>query len=151
MLARTKKTLFLHYMVALSTINQSSSTFITRAIRYCLNVFDETKSLPVLAVISVEGFSSKQFRDTTFDKSDNDLFFTHSCQSWAKRAQFYNTDSIAERTDVSPIDPMIALCYFFMLQERGILALDKYDDPTIQRFVEYQWRYSLKRKMKQPV
>ncbi|GAA5803068.1 hypothetical protein HPULCUR_008543 [Helicostylum pulchrum] len=126
-------------MVALSTINQSSSTFITRAIRYCLNVFDETKSLPVLAVISVEGFSSKQFRDTTFDKSDNDLFFTHSCQSWAKRAQFYNTDSIAERTDVSPIDPMIALCYFFMLQERGILALDKYDDPTIQRFVEYQW------------
>ncbi|CEI96926.1 hypothetical protein RMCBS344292_11069 [Rhizopus microsporus] len=27
---------------------------------------------------------------------------------------------------------MIALCYFFMLQERRILALEKYDDPTIQ-------------------
>lgn len=40
--------------------------------------------------------------------------------------------SIAKQTDVSPMDPMIAFCYFFMLQERRILALEKYDDPTIQ-------------------
>lgn len=30
------------------------------------------------------------------------------------------------------MDPMIALCYFFMLQERCILALEKHDDPTVQ-------------------
>ncbi|KAG0179400.1 hypothetical protein DFQ28_003345, partial [Apophysomyces sp. BC1034] len=118
--------------VVVEVQNKVSHSFIARAIRYCLNVFDETKSLPVLIVISAEGFSSKQFRDASFDISDNDPFFTHSCQSWAKQAQFYTTDSIAKQTDVSPMDPMIALCYFFMLQERSILALEKYDDPTIQ-------------------
>ncbi len=30
------------------------------------------------------------------------------------------------------MDPMIVLCYFFMMKERSILALEKYGDPTIQ-------------------
>ncbi|ORE23005.1 hypothetical protein BCV71DRAFT_170686, partial [Rhizopus microsporus] len=88
--------------------------------------------LPVLIVISAEGFSSKQFRDISFNISENDLFFTRSCQSWAKQAQPYTTDSIAKQIDVGPMDPMIALSYFFMLQERSIVALEKHDNPTIQ-------------------
>ncbi|RCI02566.1 hypothetical protein CU098_011372 [Rhizopus stolonifer] len=70
-------------------------------------------------------------------------FVTPSTQKYARdlppmvtevqnKARFYTTDSIAKQADVNPRDPMIALCYFFMLQERNILALEKYDDSTIQ-------------------
>ncbi|ORE09230.1 hypothetical protein BCV72DRAFT_254930 [Rhizopus microsporus var. microsporus] len=119
-------------LVVVEVQSKVNHSFIVRVIRYCLSVFDEAKSLLVLIVISAEGFSRKQFRNASFDISDNDPFFTHSCQSWTKQAQFYTTDSISKQTDVSLMDPIITLCYFFMLQEKNILTLEKYDDPAIQ-------------------
>ncbi|KAG1285867.1 hypothetical protein G6F62_007926 [Rhizopus arrhizus] len=112
--------------------NKVNHAFVARAIRYCLNIFDDVKALPVLVVISIDGFSSKKFRDLAFDKSDGNPFYTHPCQSWTKQVQVYIVDSITKHIDSSPIDPMIALAYIFILQEKNIVMLDEYNDPTIQ-------------------
>ncbi|GAN04955.1 hypothetical protein MAM1_0078d04422 [Mucor ambiguus] len=112
--------------------NKVNHAFVARAIRYCLNIFDDVKALPALVVISIDGFSSKEFRDLAFDKSDGNPFYTHSCQSWAKQVQVYTADSIAKRIDSSSVDPMIALAYILIFQEKNRVMLDEYDDPTIQ-------------------
>jgi hypothetical protein len=106
--------------------------FIARVIRYCLNTFEDTKSLPVLMVISIDGFSSKLFRDTSFSQAEGDPFYTHPCQSWATKVWIYTPDSISKFVDKIPLDPMIAIAYVFMMQQPSILALDQHDDPTIQ-------------------
>ncbi|KAG1037895.1 hypothetical protein G6F43_012766 [Rhizopus delemar] len=112
--------------------NKVNHAFVARVIRYCLNIFDDVRALPALVVISIDGFSSKEFRDFAFDKSDGNSFYTHPCQSWAKQVQVYTADFIAKRIGSSPIDPMIALAHVLILQEKNIMMLDKYDVPTIQ-------------------
>lgn len=89
--------------------NKVNHAVVTRAIRFCLDVFDNVKVLPVLVVIGVDGFSSQEFRDLAFDKSDGNPFYTYPCQSWAKQAQVYTADSIAKHIASSQIDPMVAL------------------------------------------
>lgn len=106
--------------------------FVARAIRYCLNVFDVFKVLPILVVIGIDGFSSKQFRDLTFVKSEGNPFYTLPCQLWAQKVEVFTEESIADHTENSPMDPMIALAYILILQEKNIVMLDEYNDPTIQ-------------------
>ncbi|KAG1179785.1 hypothetical protein G6F70_001519 [Rhizopus microsporus] len=118
-------------LVIVEIQNKVNHAFVARAIRYCLNIFDDVKKLPVL-VISIDGFSSKEFRDFTFDKSDGNPFYTHLYQLWAKQVQVYIADSIAKHVDSSPIDPMIVLAYVLILQEKNIIMLDEYNDPNIQ-------------------
>ncbi|CAO3677247.1 unnamed protein product [Umbelopsis ramanniana] len=112
--------------------NKVNHAFDARAIRYCLNIFDDVKVLPVLVVIGIDGFSSKEFRDLSFDKSDSNAFYTHPCQSWAKKVHVYTACSIAKNIESSPMDPMIALAYVLILREKKLVMLDEYHDPTIQ-------------------
>ncbi|EIE75367.1 hypothetical protein RO3G_00071 [Rhizopus delemar RA 99-880] len=77
--------------------------------------------MPHLVVIFTEGFSSKRFCDTTFDKEENDPFYTHPCQSWAESTKFYTPESIAIHMDKDLLDEM----------EKNII-LKKYDNATIQ-------------------
>ncbi|OAD73725.1 hypothetical protein PHYBLDRAFT_145196 [Phycomyces blakesleeanus NRRL 1555(-)] len=67
--------------------------------------------IPHLVVISNAGFSSKRYRNTTFNKEENEPFYTHPCQSWAKSTKFYTPESIAIHMDKEPLDKMIALCH----------------------------------------
>ncbi|KAI9033648.1 hypothetical protein CLU79DRAFT_850543 [Phycomyces nitens] len=99
--------------------------FIGRVIRYSLNVFDATGSYPHLVVISNAGFSSKRYRDTTFNKEENEPYYTHPCQSWANSTRFYTPESIAIHMDKEPLDKMIALCHVFFMQEKNIMLLKK--------------------------
>ncbi|KAL0094315.1 hypothetical protein F4703DRAFT_1817796 [Phycomyces blakesleeanus] len=69
--------------------------------------------IPHLVVISNAGFSSKRYRNTTFNKEENEPFYTHPCQSWAKSTKFYTPESIAIHMDKEPLDKMIALCHVF--------------------------------------
>ncbi|CEG82530.1 hypothetical protein RMATCC62417_17210 [Rhizopus microsporus] len=105
--------------------------FIIRAIRYCLNAFEDTKSLPILVVISINGFSSKKFRDTSFTQAEGDPFYTHPCQSWATKVWVYTPDSISNFVDKSQIDPMLAISYVLMMQQPNIIGLGRYNDPAI--------------------
>ncbi|RCH87083.1 hypothetical protein CU097_010070, partial [Rhizopus azygosporus] len=107
--------------------------FITRAIRYCLNAFENTKSFPILMVISINRFSSKKLRDTSFTLAEGDPFYTHPCQSWATKVWVYTPDSISSFTDISPMDPIVAIAYVFMMQQQIIIGMDRYNDPTIQQ------------------
>ena len=52
-----------------------SHKFITRAMRYCLNIFDETGIFPILLVINIDGFSSRQFRKDSFSKRDDEPYY----------------------------------------------------------------------------
>lgn len=113
--------------------NKVNHAFVARTIRYCLNIFDDVKALPALTVISMDGFSSKkEFRGLAFDKLDGHPFYTYPCRSWAKQAQAYSAGSITKHIDASPIDPMIALAYILIRQDKNIVMLDEYDDPMIQ-------------------
>ncbi|RCH90807.1 hypothetical protein CU098_007306 [Rhizopus stolonifer] len=67
-------------LVIVEIQNKVNYAFVARAIRYCFNIFDDVKELPVLVVISIDGFSSKKFRDLAFDKSDGNPFYIHPCQ-----------------------------------------------------------------------
>ncbi|KAG0840351.1 hypothetical protein G6F18_003709 [Rhizopus arrhizus] len=98
--------------------------FMGRVIRYALNVFDATGSYPHLVVISTAGFSSKRFRDTAFNKKENDPFYAHPCQSWAESTKFYTPESTAIHMDKDPLDKMMALCHVFFMQEKNIMLLE---------------------------
>lgn len=116
-------------------------SFMTRVMRYCLNVFDEMNVLPILVVFNVDGFSSKRFQNTTFKKTENHAFFTHPCELWAQKILIFNGDSIASHVDQIPFEPIVALAYFFTQQQRHLLALDEYDDPTLQKI--YRTAYKI--------
>jgi hypothetical protein len=106
---------------------------IGRVIRYSLNVFDDTGSYLYLVEIAIDVFSSKGFRDTTFNKKENDPFYTHSCQSWEESAKFYTPEFITNNINTNPsLDKMIALCHVFFMQENNIMLLKNYDDTCIQ-------------------
>ncbi|KAI9019286.1 hypothetical protein CLU79DRAFT_257302 [Phycomyces nitens] len=107
-------------------------SFVSWVIQYCLNLFDNVKVLPVLVVIGTGGFSSNEFRDSAFDKSDNNPFYTNPCRLWAKQTQVYTPDSIEKHMESSPIDPMVALVHVLILQEKNIIILDEYNDTNIQ-------------------
>ncbi|KAI9299605.1 hypothetical protein BJ944DRAFT_245041, partial [Cunninghamella echinulata] len=118
--------------------------FMHRIMRYSLNLFEETKVLPIVVVINVNGFSSRNFKNNTFDKNANHPYYTHPCDLWADKIFIYNADSIAQFIENSPLDPMIALVYFITQQERNILALDKFDDQTINKIYNIAYNiYSL--------
>jgi hypothetical protein len=44
----------------------------------------------------------------------------------------FNADSITNHIHQLPLEPAVALTYFFTQQQRHIMALDEYDDPTLQ-------------------
>ncbi|KAI8379370.1 uncharacterized protein BYT42DRAFT_495721 [Radiomyces spectabilis] len=71
--------------LSLSKYRTKWTTHICRAIRYCLNIFDGTKVLPLSVVINTDGFSSKKLRDAALDKSARNPFYAHPCQSCAKQ------------------------------------------------------------------
>ncbi|KAI9006717.1 hypothetical protein CLU79DRAFT_680805, partial [Phycomyces nitens] len=49
----------------------------------------------------------------------------------ARFVHLYNADSIATYMNSTPLQPIVALAYFFTQQQRHLLALDLVDDPTI--------------------
>ncbi|CAO3575976.1 unnamed protein product [Absidia cylindrospora] len=104
--------------------------FISRAIHYCLNVFEETKVLPILVVFNIDGFMGKSFFEKTFTIGQEPRY-TLECHPWAKQTYIYNMDSIAKHMEPTPLDPMVALTLFFTLRQRHLLALDEYNDPTL--------------------
>ncbi|KAI8079227.1 hypothetical protein BDF21DRAFT_383354 [Thamnidium elegans] len=106
--------------------------FIVRLIQYSLNVFGQTKILPIVTVINIDGFSSKHFREENFTKRDNEPYYILSSSLWAKQVHIYNADSIASLIQV-PMPKMIALIHFLTQQEKHIAALDEYMDSTLQK------------------
>ncbi|KAI9014362.1 hypothetical protein CLU79DRAFT_870658, partial [Phycomyces nitens] len=105
--------------------------FIARLIRYSLSVFDQTKTLPIILVFNIDGFSSKNFRSENFAKSDNEPFYTLPSTLWAKRVRLYNADSISSLLE-EKMSEMIGLVHFLTQQEKHIVALDEYKDPYLQ-------------------
>lgn len=57
-------------------VNHSS---MARAIRYCLDIFEETAIVPVLVVFNVKGFLGTRFFEETFTKADDQCFYTLYC------------------------------------------------------------------------
>ncbi|KAG2218860.1 hypothetical protein INT45_011284 [Circinella minor] len=109
-----------------------SHEFIARLMRYSLNVFDETKILPIVLVINIDGFSSKHFCKENFVQRDNEPYYILSSSLWAKQVHIYNADSIPSFLQV-PMPKMIALVHFLTQQQKHIVALDEYMDSTLQR------------------
>ncbi|CEI88119.1 hypothetical protein RMCBS344292_02519 [Rhizopus microsporus] len=109
-----------------------SHEFIVRSMRYSLNVFDQKNTLPILLVINTDGFSSKQFREENFVKRDSEPYYVLSSPLWAKQVRIYNSDSIASHLQI-PMAKMTALVHFLTQQQKHIIALDEYMDPTLQR------------------
>lgn len=52
--------------------------FVTRAMRYCLDVLEETKALPILIVFNVDGVTGKKFFEET-STIGNDPCYTQYC------------------------------------------------------------------------
>ncbi|KAI8990862.1 hypothetical protein BDF20DRAFT_830954 [Mycotypha africana] len=104
--------------------------FMARAIRYCLDIFEETTIVPILVVFNVKGFSGTQFLKETFTKADDQCFYTLYCHPWAKSVYIYNADSIAKHMS-TPLQPIIALANFFTQQQRHLMTLDEFNDPTL--------------------
>ncbi|KAL4210406.1 hypothetical protein AB4K20DRAFT_1977099 [Rhizopus microsporus] len=100
--------------------------------RYSLSVFDQKNILPVLLVVNTDGFSSKQFREGNFVKRDNEPYYVLSSPFWAKQVRIYNSDSIASHLQ-TPMEKMTALVHFLTRQQKHIIALDEYMNPTLQR------------------
>ncbi|KAI8060407.1 uncharacterized protein B0P05DRAFT_624775 [Gilbertella persicaria] len=101
--------------------------FIVRLVQYSLNVFDQTKILPIVIVINIDGFSSKHFREEDFTKRDNEPYYILSSSLWAKQVHIYNADSIASLIQV-PMPKIIALIHFLTQQKKHVVALDEYMD-----------------------
>lgn len=79
-----------------------------------------------------------------FKKYINGPYYTHPYDLWVDKIVVYNTGSIVQFIENSPLDPMIALVYFITQQERSILALDKFDDQTINKIYNIAYNiYSL--------
>lgn len=100
--------------------------------RYSLNILDQTKILPIVLVINIDGFSSKHFRDENFGKGNNEPYYTLSSSLWAKQVHVYNADSISPLVQV-PMPEIIALVHFLTQQEKHIVVLDEYTDLALQR------------------
>ncbi|KAI8328266.1 hypothetical protein BC941DRAFT_363907, partial [Chlamydoabsidia padenii] len=98
--------------------------FVGRAFHYCLNILKETDVLPILAVFNVDGFVGKAFCDKTFTIGQGPYY---TCEPF-----IYNLDSIADHLALSPLDPIVALTRLLTGKQRHLLALDEYDDPTLQ-------------------
>lgn len=95
-------------------------------------MFDQTKTLPIVLVLNIDGFSSRNFRNENFVKSDNEPFYTLFSTLWAKQVQLYNADSISSLLE-EPMSEIIALVHFLAQQEKHIFALNKYRDPALQK------------------
>ncbi|ORX61972.1 hypothetical protein DM01DRAFT_1331448 [Hesseltinella vesiculosa] len=105
--------------------------FIVRAMLYCLYVVKETKKLPMLLVINIDGFCSKKFRMENFSQAESDPFYSMSSILWAKKVMIFNADSISQHLD-APMTHMIALLHMITQQQRNIVALEEYKDKALQ-------------------
>ncbi|KAF7721412.1 hypothetical protein EC973_004718 [Apophysomyces ossiformis] len=120
--------------------------FMSRAMRYCLAVFDEVKVLPILVVFNVNGFSSKYFCDSMFTKAENSAFYTSRSDFWAQKVFIFNADSIADSVNSILVQHIVALAFFFTQRQRHLLALEEYDDPNVQDIYKTAYRvFSLNR------
>ncbi|KAI8367613.1 uncharacterized protein BYT42DRAFT_586884 [Radiomyces spectabilis] len=125
--------------VIVETQQKVGQKFISRAIRYCLNVLDSTNSFPILVVFNIAGFSSRAFRDSLFTQQDDQPFYSLQSKAWAKEVRVYNSNSIEQHLE-SPMQPLVALSYFCSNQGKSIIALDKYMDPVLQSIYEVAFR-----------
>ncbi|KAI8642649.1 hypothetical protein BD408DRAFT_329605, partial [Parasitella parasitica] len=112
--------------------NKVIQEFITRLMRYSLNIFGNKKTLPLFVIVNINGFSSKRFREEGFIKQENEPYYSLRSSLWAKKVYIYNADSIAPRTEV-PMPEMIALIHFSTQQQKHIVFLDEYMDPALQK------------------
>ncbi|KAI7891588.1 uncharacterized protein EV154DRAFT_217290 [Mucor mucedo] len=100
-----------------------------RTIRYCLDLLEDTKVAPILITFNISSITGNFFFDDTFTKESS--YYTQSSHLWAHQAYLYNSDSIKGYVDEIPMSPIIALTYFLTERQRNIIALTKYDDPTV--------------------
>lgn len=81
-------------------------------------------------IFNVDSISGKQFFEKTF-AMEHGPFYTQYCHPWARSSYLYNADSIASYVTNTPLQQIVALTYFITQQQRHLLALDVFDDPTI--------------------
>ncbi|KAI9494180.1 hypothetical protein BDB00DRAFT_750487, partial [Zychaea mexicana] len=104
--------------------------FVLRSIRYCIDIPEETNVQPILVIFNVDGITGKKFFEKTFSRQ-NEPFYTQHCHPWARFVYLYNADSIACHITSTPLQPIVALTYFFMQRQQYLLALDVFDNPTM--------------------
>ncbi|OAD71192.1 hypothetical protein PHYBLDRAFT_66524 [Phycomyces blakesleeanus NRRL 1555(-)] len=101
--------------------NKVNHAFVARAIRYCLNIFDDHRWFLEERSFVIWHLTNRM-----------PIHFTRILSRHRRNKFKYTLQIQLRNTLTAPIDPMIALACIFTLQEKSIVMLDEYDDPTIQ-------------------
>ncbi|KAI8047340.1 hypothetical protein BDF21DRAFT_352390, partial [Thamnidium elegans] len=105
--------------------------FLSRVIKYCLSLKEEHGVLPVMLIISVKGFTNKDFLSQLVN-NNNHYLDTIPCQFWAKECYCLSSKSIEYHLSQNPLNPLVAIGHFFTQQKKSILFIDKKFDPSIK-------------------
>ncbi|KAI7848341.1 hypothetical protein BDC45DRAFT_450385 [Circinella umbellata] len=105
-----------------------SHEFIARLMRYSLNVFDETKTLPIVLVINIDGFSSKHFCKESFVKRDNEPYYILSSSLWENNCSLSFVELGGKNLTQALSDVLMRV-----LHQKNLVALDEYMVSTLQR------------------
>jgi hypothetical protein len=107
------------------------STFMEKLIKYSLSLYEEYQTLPILLIISVEGYSNEEIKSKF--KSNEDAFLMEAnCQFWANRCYIISSESILGFIDERPLDKLVALACCFIDIDNSSHS----DDPTIKSFFD---------------
>lgn len=99
------------------------SIFIEQLIKY--------QTLPVLLIISVEGYSSGEIK-SKFKLNEGSFMMEANCQFWANRCYIISSESILNFIDEYPLDKLVALACCFIDTDYS----SHNDDPTIKFFFD---------------
>ncbi|CEG80113.1 hypothetical protein RMATCC62417_14494 [Rhizopus microsporus] len=107
--------------------------FMARLITYSINVFMRYKVHPIVLVFCVDKVCQAVMG--TFEQSKTKVnMFETTCYHWAKNCYLISNKIInpaLNNKSSDNMDPIVAMQYFLGSQQRSIMALDFYDDPTI--------------------
>ncbi|ORX56876.1 hypothetical protein DM01DRAFT_1334435 [Hesseltinella vesiculosa] len=107
-----------------------SLAFYRRLNGYCLEI---DKTLPVLPIVIVFGIHSTtaDILDMASPSEKFPFVLELPCAGWAKAVYLLNVGTIRPHLHTHPLDPLVAICHFFVEQKTSLISLERRDDPTL--------------------
>jgi hypothetical protein len=105
-------------------------TFMEKSVQYCICLYNLNQALPVVLVISIEGYSSQEFK-SNFKSIENEFVMETNSLFWAKCCFIISSESILGFIDEHPMHKLVALTSCFIDTEK----CSQSDDPSIKYFM----------------
>jgi hypothetical protein len=111
--------------------NMIDSTFMEELIKYSITLYEEYQILPILLIVSVEGYSSEEIKSKF--KANQDVFLAAAnCEFWAKRCYVLSWESILGFVNENPLNKLVALACCII----NTVKSSQSHDPTIKFFFD---------------